>query len=196
MTIRRLAVLSLLALAPLSAAAEENVRYVTEGGKTYREVRRVVQEPVTRTETINRKETVYRQRVVTKMEDRVQTYWTPITEYRWEAQDLNWWNPFAGPKFAWRWVPRTRWEMKTQKTQVPVTRAEVVPVERTVQEKVRTLTFEPKERVERVVVAPQPGKRVATRPPASTTRPPAARYGGIERLDGDPTDGDVETRWR
>jgi hypothetical protein len=48
------------------------------------------------------------------------SWYVPITEYSWQQRWERGWNPFAPPVLTQRYVPTTRWELRTDKVQVPV----------------------------------------------------------------------------
>ena len=71
--------------------------------------------------------TYYRERYTTELQDTQRTYQVPITEYQWKPETHRTWNPFAPPYTAYRLVPQTRWETRTETVKVPVAKREVVP---------------------------------------------------------------------
>lgn len=108
---------------PLGAtpvALSQEIRYFERNGITYREVLgypAVAQiSPSTQCLPV-----VYRPQFYTETRRVLQSYWVPITEYRWEARWVNRWNPFAEPYQEFRYVPVTRWEYRTDVAEIPVT---------------------------------------------------------------------------
>ena len=160
----------------------EDVRYVERDGITYREVVQTYTKPVSETTYQTHTEKFYQERLTTDIQESQRAYYTPVTEYRWEAYTPFSVNPFAPPRVAYRWVPRTRWEQRTETVRTPVTRRELVPAERTVSRPVTTLKMVEQQQVTRVAIAP----------PAPTQTNVASRQaiGGVSNLqDGMPRVG-------
>lgn len=158
-------VVGMLVFGTAQAVLAEDVQYVNRNGTTYREIVQTVKTPVSETTYQTHTEKFYQERVTTEMQQSERTYYTPVTEYSWEAYTPFSINPFAPPRIAYRWVPRTRWEPRTETVQTPVTRRELVPAERTVSRPVTTLRMVEQQQVTRVAVAPpaQPVANVASR---------------------------------
>jgi len=177
-----------------SLVAAQQVRYVEENGVTYRETRRTGYRTVCTTEMRPSQRIVYREQRETQSREVTRTWWTPVTECRWEAQWVGRWNPFAQPYLVYRPVERTRWEQRTETTQVPVTVRRLVPETQTVQVPVTIRRMVPEEVVTRVAVSsparlgPSPGTRLGS----SSDGP----IGGVARLDRDPPRQGVRTAWR
>ncbi len=185
-------IISLLAGGPVRA---DGVRYYREGGVTYCETRRTVDERVPQSRMQERTETVYREQLVTEMQDSVRTYWTPVTEYRWEAFWVGQWNPFVEPYLAYRYVPRTHWKKRTELVKVPVTTCRLVPETSTVRRPVAGWRVVRREVISRVAV-----DGGASRKPRGWVETPAlARrevVGGIQKLQSDPPRYGSRTVWR
>lgn len=162
-------------------AVADDVRYVQEGGTLYRETRRTVQRPVVETRTQEVTRTVYCEQVTTETREQVRTYYTPVTEYVYESYVANRWNPFATPYVAYRTVPRTRWECRTETCKVPVTCRRLVPRTETVQQPVTTLRMASEEVVSRTAVSGP--ATVAASSPGQPAGAPRQEIGGIARLD-------------
>ncbi len=160
-------------------ATADEVRYVERDGITYREVVQKVKRPVSETNYQTHTETFLQERLTTETQESQRVYYTPITEYQWEAYTPISLNPFAPPRVAYRWVPRTRWEPRIETVRTPVTRRELVPAERTVSRPVTTLKMVEEEQVTRIAIAP-----AATQPAANV----ASRHaiGGVSNLQNDP----------
>jgi hypothetical protein len=103
----------------------------TEGGVQYRVTQRTERRPVTDVRYEERTSTVYREEVSTQTRDLERIVQIPVTEYEWEPYWVNRWNIFATPYVAYRLVPRTRLELRTEMVRYPVTSSRLVPVERT-----------------------------------------------------------------
>ncbi|HLA84854.1 MAG TPA: hypothetical protein VJL29_08670 [Thermoguttaceae bacterium] len=195
-------------LASVAQAAEE-VRFIERDGVTYRETRRVEQRPVVETQLQQSTQTVYQQQDVTELRDAVQERWTPVTEYRWEAFWVNRWNPFSQPYLAYRYVPNTRWERKTETVKTPVVVRRIVPRTQVVQVPTTTQRMVEQEVITRVAVGgpaapaarPMPQQVPWTVSPTATARlMPVARdpgpIGSVQRLDSDPPRQSASTAWR
>ena len=104
------------------AVGAEEVRYFEQNGVTYRETRQVgvpaaaVYQPTAVTSPVSG----CQGRLATQTQQVVRSYWTPVTDYRWETTWVNRWNPFAEPYVAYRYVGRTHWEPRTELVRVPV----------------------------------------------------------------------------
>lgn len=189
------AIAVVISLAGAGLALAEEVRYYQQDGITYRETRRTVQRPVTETHLRESMQTVYREQQTSELREQVRTWWSPVTEYRCETYLVGRWNPFVQPYFSSRWVPRTRWETRSDVTQVPVTCRRLVPEIRTVQVPVTVHRMLPEEVVTR---APVGGYRLGT-PATLPPSPTLARrevVGGVARLDNDPPRYGASTAWR
>jgi len=205
MAIRRLVAAALFA-SLLGAAAPngraDDVRYYENNGVTWRESRRTVEDrvPVSRME--ERTETVYREEFTTEMRDTTRTSRTPVTEYRWEAFWVNRWNPLAQAYVAYRQVPHTRWETRTETVQVPVNTRRLVPETRVVRRAVGSFQTVKRDVVSRVPVGGSrtsvgatlaAGSLTPIQAPSVAQRP---RIGGISRIESDPPRYGTATAWR
>jgi hypothetical protein len=189
-----IAVATLLCLVGARSAGGDEVRYYEEGGITYRETRQTVRRPICETQMRQSTQTVYREQTSCELRDTCRTWWSPVTEYCCEAHWVGRWNPFAQPYLAYRMVPRTHWEHRTETVQVPVTCRRLIPETRTVQVPVTTRRIVTEEVISRVAVG---GRRTA--PPILSPTPTSARperVGGLARLDKDPPRHGVSTAWR
>jgi len=205
MAIRRLVAAALFAsivgvVAPNGGA--DDVRYYEKNGVTWRETRRKVEDrvPVSRME--ERTETVYREEFTTEMRDTTRTAWVPVTEYRWEAFWVNRWNPLARPYVAYRQVPHTRWEKRTETVQEPVNARRLVPETRVVRRPVGGFQTVQREVVSRVPVVggrTSAGAALAAGSLAPVQAPSAVQpfqIGGIARFESDPPRYGTATAWR
>lgn len=163
----------------------EEVRYYEKDGVTYRETRQTVEERVPETRLEERAQTVYRSEPVTETKETVRTCWAPVTEYTWEAFWVGRWNPLAQPYLAYRYIPRTRWEQKSETVKTPVTTYRVVPETQKVQLPVTTYRTVQKEVITRVAVSGRPTNvSPQTNQPAVIAQ--RQQVGGLRRLDSDP----------
>lgn len=156
----------------------EDVRYVERNGITYREVVQKIKKPVSETTYQTHTEQILQERYTTDMSETQRVYLAPVTEYQWEAYTPLTLNPFAPPRVAYRWVPRTRYEQRVETVRTPVTRRELVPAERTVSRPVTTLRMVEEEQVTRIAIAPPPQSA-----PSVASR---QAIGGVSNLQSDP----------
>jgi hypothetical protein len=177
------------------SAGGDEVRYYEKDGVTYRETRQVVRRPVCETQLRPSTQTVYREEQTSELRETQRTWWSPVTEYRCEAYWVGRWNPLVEPCLAYRMVPRTRWEQRTEVVQVPVTCRRLVPETRTVQVPVSTRRMVDEEVITRVAVGGvRSAAPVVLSPTPTVSRP--ERVGGVARLDKDPPRQGVSTAWR
>jgi hypothetical protein len=177
------------------SAGGDEVRYYEEDGITYRETRRIVRRPICETQMRQSTQTVYREQRSSELRDTCRTWWSPVTEYRCEAHWVGRWNPFAEPYMAYRMVPRTHWECRTEVVQVPVTSRRLVPETRTVRVPVTTRRMVTEEVISRVAVGGwRPGTPPILSPTPTSSRP--EQIGGVARLEKDPPRQGVSTAWR
>lgn len=190
-----LATAILASLAGASPAGADEVRYYQKGGITYRETRRIVRRPITETRVQPSARTVYREQLRCEVRDTVRTWWSPVTEYRCEAHWVGRWNPFVQPYLAYRMVPSTRWESRTEVVQTPVTYRRLVPETRTVQVPVTTRRMVTEEVTTRVALGGAPsGAPSAASSTVASARPEP--IGGVAQLDNDPPRHGISTAWR
>jgi hypothetical protein len=171
---------------PLLHAEEE---IVTEGGRRYLVKREVVHRPMSKTDWVEKTQEVYREEYSTDYKDTTRIVQVPVTEYRWEPEIVNRWNPFSQPYMVQRLVPRTRWETRTEIVKVPVVERHLVPETRVVRTPETRRWMEP-ETIERKVAIDPPldqdvsniarrqpigGTRMESDPPKSSTKP-ESRY--------------------
>ena len=181
----------LLLVAPAVAAAQE-VKVYENGGVKWQETRQVVPRPVYETKMVEQKQTVYREEIKTEQQTTYRNFQVPITEYHWEPYWANRWNPFSAPYLAYRYVPRTRWETRTQEIRTPVTRRELVPQVRTVQVPVTTQRMVDAEYIARVPVSASTPTTSATaskpNDPFAAGAAPAksSPIGGLFKMESDP----------
>jgi hypothetical protein len=183
-------------------AGADEVRYYEKNGVTWCETRRMVEERVPESRMEERAETVYREEFGTEMRQTTRTYWTPVTEYRWESYWVGRWNLLAEPYLAYRYVPRTHWERRVEVVDVPISVRRLVPETRTVRRPVAGFRTVRREMVSRVPVgagrALADGTLIARS--AAPASPPAVaqrtEIGGISQMDNDPPRYGTATAWR
>jgi len=144
------AVLAILGSATTLVAQE--VRYVKENGKTYRETRSTIHRPVVETTIQERQETVYQEQYRTELQDRQRTVYQPQVEYRWVPKVKNRWNPFAQPRVEYHFVPCQVWKLQQEQYQVPVTTRELVPQTRVVRTPVTKQRIVEEQHITRVAI--------------------------------------------
>jgi hypothetical protein len=115
--------------------------------------RQVIPRPVTETHVEERPYTVYTEHVSTEYQPSYRNVYTPVTEYSWEPYLANRWNPFSQPTVAYRYVPHTRWDTRTEESQIPVTRHDMVPEQRVAHVTVVTPHMVNEEHITRVAVS-------------------------------------------
>jgi hypothetical protein len=156
-----------------SVAVGQEVRQYTENGTTYRETRTKSLRPVTETVFEDREQTVYRENYSTETRDVTRLVHVPVTEYRWEAYWAGVLNPFAKPHLAYRYVPVTRWELRSETISQPVTTRTMVPEKQVVKVPVTRRRMVEEEVTRRVAVNADPfnnGPTVAKRETIGGTR--------------------------
>lgn len=164
-------------------AAADDVRTVTDAnGQTWNEVHRTISHPQTQTQCVEQPQTYYQEQCQVTNYDTYRTYQVPVTEYHLESYWVGRFNPFVQPYMAQRFVPRTRWETRTELVKVPVVQRNMVPVTRMVRVPVTTETVVNQD----IVVHRQlvnPTTAVAATPPANQQ---AMQIGGIQNLQPRP----------
>jgi len=136
---------------PSLSAAE--VRYYEQDGIKYRETRQIVQRPVSEVVWEDRPQTVYAEQWKPETRSYYRTVERPVIEYRWETYWANRWNPLAEPYLAWRQVPYTRIETKTEEQRARIVVRQVVPQTRTVKVPITKHKLIEEEQITRVVVS-------------------------------------------
>lgn len=201
-TIRILGCCGLL-VAGLSAsiAAEPGYFQDPQTGNVYRQVTRTRQVPRSEVTNTSRDRTIYRPEVVSKVRRENRTIYSPTVRYEWQPEWQNWWNPFARPTLAYRYVPRTYWETREETYEVPVRETRWVAQRETETVPQRVTRMEPETSIEYHLVhgqaaavadatiasrlQPYRGSLPSSSPStmmASSARGPASR---VARLPGD-----------
>ena len=182
-------------------ARADEVRYYEKDGVTYCETRCTVQQRVPESRMEERTKTVYREELATETRKTQRDYWAPVTDYRWESFWVGRWNPLAEPYLAYKYVPHTRWEKRTEVVDVPMPVRRMVPETRTVRQPVAGFKTVQREEVVSLAVVGGGGPKApywATGTPMLAQRP---QIGGLSRLDnGPPRRGPISapapTVWR
>jgi hypothetical protein len=179
----------------LAAVADaQEVKYEEENGVTYKVTRHVVPRPVLETRVEQKEQLVYRDNYTTEMQPSERRYMVPITEYRWEPEWVNRWNPFAESYVTYRWKPVTRWEEKTESIRIPYTRRETVPQKVTTNVPVTTQRYVNAEYFSREPVSAKPPGPASSTLSGEGDESVARRSAfGSRRYDSDPP---REGEWR
>jgi hypothetical protein len=136
--------------------AGSNVRFYEENGVTYQETHHTFQRQIPETQLQPQSRTVLRGQWKTDTHDIVRTVQVPITEYKMEVYYPNRFNPFVQPTPAYRYVPVTRYEARTEVTKVPVSRYEATPTTETYHVPITTYRTVPESSTHRVAVGTRP----------------------------------------
>jgi hypothetical protein len=175
----------IVVLGACPAAFAQDVYTNAQGQQVQVTNRQTILRPVTETQIHESRYTVATPRTVTEYHPSSRTVYTPVTEYQWEPYLANRWNPFSQPSVQYRYVPRTRWEMRNEAVHIPVTRQEYVNEERISRVPVTTQRYVAHEQVTAVAVNGSPvggNTAVAIRQPGSTgilnNDPPKIAVGG------------------
>jgi len=143
-----------------SSAADvwaQDVRLVQQNGTKFVESTETVRQPVVDTTVERQEQTVYREEYITQMRETQQTYFAPVTEYRWEPRVHGRLNPFRPNTVAYHLVPHTRWEPRTHTIRTPVTTRQLRPQTRVVEVPRRRIGFVEQQRTTRTALAPGSG---------------------------------------
>ena len=155
---------------------QTGVQYQVTGRQAYQRV-------VPETHVEQRPYTVYTERLTTEYQPSYRTAYTPVTEYSWEPYMANRWNPFSQPTVAYHYVPHTRWDTRTEVTQVPLTRHDFVPEQHTQSVAVTTQRVVNEEQLTRVAMS---GSNGADPFGAKTASTAGSQIGGVATLQQDP----------
>jgi hypothetical protein len=170
-------------LVTLSAGSAWAQQYETDPatGRQYMVTSRIPGKQLqTDTQIVSQPYTVYSDRATVEYQPSYRNVYTPVTEYSWEPYLANRWNPFAQPGVAYHYVPHTRWDVRTETTQIPVTRHETVAEQRTAQVPVTTQRWVDVEHVTRMAV-----NNTGSDPFSATASAPKP-IGGVATLQQDP----------
>jgi hypothetical protein len=164
-----------------------------DNGPQYKVTTRTERKPVTDVRYEDRKTTVYREEVSTDTRDIERVVQVPVTEYEWQPYWVNRWNPFATPYIAYRLVPRTRLELRSETVRTPYTSSRLIPVERTERVPIITHRMADVQVTERWADStPSSGLPAA---PGSRTADTRSETGG-RQLSSDPPPLSTSMEWR
>lgn len=161
---------------PATLVLAEDVDTRTEGG--YRITTRRVMRPMSKTEIVEQSRDVYREELTTEVQETTRVVQVPVTQYQWEHEMVNRWNPFSRPYMIQRLVPRTTWETRTEIVKVPVTSRRLVPETQIVQVPVTRRWMAEEEITSKVAINP-----IETESAGSLARKPSI---GGTKLESDP----------
>lgn len=102
-------------------------------GIVYRKQVRQVQRPIVETQMRTRQQTVYMPKTVVETKPVTRTAFVPVTRFKWEPRVEGRWNPFRQPTVAYRHVPETRWESRSEVVQQTETKVKWEPETKMVQ---------------------------------------------------------------
>ena len=143
-----------VAICGATASGQERPGYFTDPatGIVYRQVTRSVERPVVETKIEQQEQTVYRPETVKETRPETKTVFTPVTEYQWQTYVQGRWNPFRQPTVAYKPVPQTRWEARSEVINRTQTRTQWVAEKRTVDVPHRIVRMDREQKVEYEVV--------------------------------------------
>ena len=147
-------------------------------GYVYRKVMKTVERPVVETTIQTKQETVLRPQTVTETKPHTRTVYTPVTQFYWEPRLEGRWNPFRQPTVAYRHVPRTHWEARSEVVNQTTRRTEWVAEHRTREVPTRLTRIERKQEVDYELVG-----RVAPRQQAAPSSNAEAIASRLRPLD-------------
>lgn len=128
-------------------------------GDLYRRTTSTVYQPVVDERLERRDQTVYRPETVVETRPELRTTYTPVTQMRWMPYVEGRWNPFRQPTVAYRQVPETRWEARSEVVNRTTSQTRYVAERRTVEIPHRTVRYQAKQQTNVELVAkalPQP----------------------------------------
>jgi hypothetical protein len=167
---RAAALLVAVATCGVTASGQDRPGYFTDPatGIVYRQVTRSVERPVVETKIEQQEQTVYRPQTVKETRPETKTVFTPVTEYQWQTYVQGRWNPFRQPTVAYKPVPQTRWEARSEVVNRTETRTQWVAEKRTVEVPHRIVRMDREQKVDYEVVG-----RVAPQATHPNTAPPS-----------------------
>ncbi|WP_182868761.1 hypothetical protein [Stieleria mannarensis] len=135
-------------------------------GDIYRTVTQRITRPVVEDRIEKQQTVVHRPETVTEIRPEVRTSYSPVTQMRWMPYVEGRWNPFRQPTVAYRQVPETRWEARSEVVNRATTQTRWVAETRTVDVPKRTVRYETTEQkglelVARAMPQPRVGSNVA-----------------------------------
>lgn len=143
------------------ATAGEPREYVDDKGNKVREYTDTVKRQEWVTQYTDQQQTVLRPELKTEYQTQVRQYQIPITETVLVPELVNRWNPFATPHYEYKQVQRTRYELKQETIQVPISRYEMKPSQESVKVAKLVQREVEEEIIRRVVVRDLPAAAAA-----------------------------------
>src|SRR5205823_3102752 len=110
----------LLSFQPPRTIAADDVQYVVENGIRYQVTTQTRQRVIPETTVETKDQVVYKEKVSNQTKQATRAYSVPVTQWVAEPYIANPWAVFAPPVYAYRYVPVTHWETKTEQYQVQV----------------------------------------------------------------------------
>lgn len=132
------------AQAPASALPPTSEFHVDpQTGDLYRKTTRIVQRPIIE-ERIEREErTVYRPETIKETRPEYKTTYLPVTKDKWVPYMQGRWNLFRQPTVAYRKIPQTRWEARSEVVQRTTTKTRWIAEKRTIETPHQFVRYEP-----------------------------------------------------
>ncbi len=182
---------------PRALSADE-VQEVVENGIRYRVTTQTRQRVIPETTVVDQEQTIYKEKISNQTKQATRAYSVPVTQWVAEPYVTNPWAVFTPPVMAYRYVPVTHWETRTENYQVQVPNREYEPVKQTLKVPVTKQRLVEERFTSKVAIAPvssggptdlSPSKAVAGGTsggldPASANMARRSELGGT-RLDSD-----------
>jgi len=142
-----------------------NLHTDPETGIVYRKVVRSVPRQVVDQRIERQEQTVYRPETVKETKPEWRTTYQPVTEMKWRPYVEGRWNPFRAPVVAYRPIPETRWQARSEMVNRTTTKTRWIAEKRTVEVPHSIVRTETEQRVDyepiaRVMPQPKVGRSV------------------------------------
>lgn len=136
-----------------------------ETGDIYRTVTHQITQPVVDERIERQEQVVYRPETIKETRPEVRTSYLPVTQMKWMPYVEGRWNPFRQPTVAYRQVPETHWESRSEVINRTTMQTRWVAEKRTVEIPHRTVRYETKQKTDLQLVArrmptPQVGSNI------------------------------------
>lgn len=152
----------------------------SETGVVYQKRVESVQRPIVEQRVERQETTVYRPETVKKTQPEVSTIYLPITQVKWRPYVEGRWNPFRQPTVAYRQVPETRWEARSQVVDRTTYETRMVAEKRTIDIPHQIVRYQTEQRE---VLTPVDRLAAKPAPPAGVDPAVAARLRPLEPTD-------------
>jgi len=130
-----------------------NLHVDPETGDLYRRTTRAITQPVVDERVEQREQLVYRPETVQETRPEVRTTYTPVTTMKWMPYVEGRWNPFRQPTVAYRQIPETSWQARSEVVNRTTTQTRYVAERRTVEVPHRIVRYETKYQTDVELVA-------------------------------------------